>query len=310
MGFLVHIDQTAAVEGRSIHGNIHLLRNIIDYSYQKGFKCIILSLDQAKAFDRVDHNFMFQVLKKYGFGEDLLKWVNLLYTDIFSTVLVNGYLTDVFPVSRSVHQGCSLSALLYVLCIEPFACKVRSDGHISGFKLPGGSDESRISMYGDDWSFTVLDLKSVSKILNISEIYGLASGARLNKLKSWGLYIGNWGNMQNDLYGIQWCKDSIKICGVKLGNNDYVCETWENVWGKFKNVIKLNKIRNLKFFGKGVIFNSLALSKLWYVAAVFPINDVHIAKFKSEIFSFIWGDKTECLKREVLYNKGNKGWGG
>ena len=303
MGFLVNIDQTAAVVGRSIHDNIHLLRNVIDYSYQKDLKCIILSLDQAKAFDRVSHEFMFQVLKKYGFGEDLLKLVSLLYTDIFSTVLVNGFLTDTFPVARSVRQGCSLSPLLYVLCIEPFACKIRCDSHINGFKIAGGSSESRISMYADDCSLIVLVLKSVSKILNISEIYGLASGAKLNKLKSWGLLIGNWGNMQMDLYGIHWTKDNIKICGVKLGNHKFVEDTWETVWRKFWNVIKLNKLRDLRLFGKGVIINTLALSKLWYVVAVFPIDNDFIHKFKSEMFSSLWGGKTECLKRGVLYNK-------
>ena len=79
MGNLINVDQTAAVIGRLIHDNIHLLRNIIGYSNQKGLKCIILSLDQAKAFDRVNHDYMFQVLKNYGFGEDLLKWVKLLH---------------------------------------------------------------------------------------------------------------------------------------------------------------------------------------------------------------------------------------
>ena len=63
MGFLVNIDHTAAVVGRSIRHNIHLLCNVIDYSYEKGLKCIILSLDQAKAFDHVSYEFMFQVLK-------------------------------------------------------------------------------------------------------------------------------------------------------------------------------------------------------------------------------------------------------
>ena len=60
MGFLVNIDQTSAVMGRSIQDNIHLLRNIVDYVNQKQQKIIILSLDQSKAFDRVNHNYMFQ----------------------------------------------------------------------------------------------------------------------------------------------------------------------------------------------------------------------------------------------------------
>ena len=307
MGNLINIDQTAAVVGRSIQDNIHLLRNVINYSQQKGLKTIILSLDQAKAFDRVSHDFMFAALQKYGFGEDLINWVKLLYTDIYSMVLVNGFLTDPFPVLRSVRQGCSLSPLLYVLCIEPFACRIREDFHIQGFKIGNSGAESRISMYADDCSFTVMNLSSVSKILNISEIYGLASGAKLNKQKCWGLLLGNWGDIKKDLYGIQWTKVSVKICGVKFGNNDFVNETWDGVWGKFKNVIKLNNIRNLRLFGKGVVVNVLALSKLWYVAAVFPIESKIIDKFTSEIFSFLWGNKTECLKREVLFNRCNQG---
>ena len=63
----------AAVLARSTQDNVHLLRNMLDYSCQKKNKFILLSLDQSKAFDRVDHSFMFQVLKKFGFGPDLLK---------------------------------------------------------------------------------------------------------------------------------------------------------------------------------------------------------------------------------------------
>ena len=89
-------------------------------------------MDQSKSFIRVDHSLMFQVLKTFGFGPDLLKWVGLLYTRIKSVVLVNCHFTEAFVVSRSVWQGCSLSPLLYVFCIEPFACKIRKDNHIKG----------------------------------------------------------------------------------------------------------------------------------------------------------------------------------
>ena len=65
---LIHIDQTAVIPGRSIKEHIHLLINILDYSKQKDVKCILFSLDQSKAFYRVDHSFMFSVLKKFGFG--------------------------------------------------------------------------------------------------------------------------------------------------------------------------------------------------------------------------------------------------
>ena len=71
-------------------------------------------------------------------------------------------------------------------------------------------------MYADDCSFTVLDLKSVSKILNIAHIYDLATGAKLNKMKSWALYVCKWGDIQKKLYGIQWRTGMFKICGGQL----------------------------------------------------------------------------------------------
>ena len=113
----------------------------------------------------------------------------MLYCDIKCKVLVNGLFTEVYNVSRSVRQGCSLSPLLYVLCIEPFANVIRMDNHISGYKLPGSNDECRISQYAYDCTFVVTNTLSVVKILNICEFYGLVSGSRLNKEKSWGIYI-------------------------------------------------------------------------------------------------------------------------
>jgi len=75
MSDLVYIDQTCSVPGRSILDNTHLLRSVIDYVNQKNIFCGILSLDQEKAFDRVDHTFLFACLKQYGFGNSFLQWV-------------------------------------------------------------------------------------------------------------------------------------------------------------------------------------------------------------------------------------------
>ena len=148
--------------------------------------------------------------------------MNVLYFYIKSKVLVNGFFTEPFNVSSSVRQGCSLSPLLYVLCIEPFASVIRNDIHIKGFRLPGSSFECRISQYADDCTFTVWDTRSILKILNIYEIFGMASGSKLNKEKSLAVLIGDWDWREGDLYGIKWSHDNIKICGIKIGNSDFV----------------------------------------------------------------------------------------
>ena len=115
------------------------------------------------------------------------------------------------------------------------------------------------------------------------------------------LYLASWGEFNNKLYGLHCTKENIKVCGVKIGNGNSINETWEGIWNKFKNVINLNETRNLRLFGKSIIVNTLVCSKIWYTANVFPVPSFYVDRFNTEMFSFIWNDKTECLKRELLY---------
>ena len=103
-----------------------------------------------KLIDRVSHEYLFNVLRTFGFKSHFISLVKLLYTDVESRVLVNGYISNEFPVQRSVRQECSLSPLLYVLCIEPFAHRIRMDPMIKGIPLPGTTETAKMCQYADD----------------------------------------------------------------------------------------------------------------------------------------------------------------
>ena len=130
-------DQTCGVQGSYIGENVAFLRDVVELANEYNLPVALLSLDQEKAFDRVDRSFLFATLAKMGFGDNFLHWVRLLYTDIWSSVLVNGYTSRPFKSSRGVCQGCPLSPLLYVLSIEVLAANVRCHPDITGLRLPG-----------------------------------------------------------------------------------------------------------------------------------------------------------------------------
>ena len=69
--------------------------------------------------------FCLNVKKLMVFGENFIRWIKILYSDIQSSVLVNHFISDPFDICRGVRQGCTLSPLLYVLCLEPFINQVR-----------------------------------------------------------------------------------------------------------------------------------------------------------------------------------------
>ena len=143
-------DQTCGVPGRSIYENLFLLRDTLDYIDHKQLSAALISLDQEKAFDRVNHGFLQRVLSRFNFGPSFRQWVNIVYTDIHSCVLNNGWLSAKIKLDRGVRQGCPLSPLLYCLVAETLGQAIRRDDSIRGIPIPGVNKQSKVSQYADD----------------------------------------------------------------------------------------------------------------------------------------------------------------
>jgi exonuclease III len=187
MSSVVDSDQCCSVPGRSSEDNATILRDITDYlEVHERQACAFLSMDQEKAFDYVDWDFLGRVLAKMNFGPKLRAMIKCIYTDIQSAILSNGYVSPSFQVARGVRQGCPLSPLLFVLVAEVFGQAIRKSSEISGFRIPGGR-EVKISQYADDNTCIVTNSYGILKVIDIFHEYGRASGARLNTSKTHGL---------------------------------------------------------------------------------------------------------------------------
>lgn len=76
LGLLVHKDQSYCVPDRSIVDNLFLIRDVLDICKLSDVNVGLLSLDQEKAFDRVDHQYLFKTMKAFGFGDVFLSWMS------------------------------------------------------------------------------------------------------------------------------------------------------------------------------------------------------------------------------------------
>ena len=81
--------------------NGFVLRRLLNILYvkQNARDHAILSLDAEKAFDRVEWSYLFDVLKRFGFGEKYLKWIQLLYTGRVSEIATNNQISKPFNLS-------------------------------------------------------------------------------------------------------------------------------------------------------------------------------------------------------------------
>ena len=109
---MVSKSQTCAVRGRQIHHNLLLIREILTYAKREQLPAYIVSVDQEKAFDKVNRKYMFKVLQKHGLPAQFIRFIQALYSDAESSVIVNGFMTQFFPLERGVRQGCPASLSL------------------------------------------------------------------------------------------------------------------------------------------------------------------------------------------------------
>ncbi|CAM2097350.1 unnamed protein product [Caretta caretta] len=119
---VVHPDQTYTIPGCSIFDNLYLVQDLLELGCRDGLSFTLLSLDQEKAFHRVDHGYLLNTLQAFGFGTQFVGFLQVLYTSAECLVRLNWTLTEPVIFGRGVQQGCPLSGQLYALSIEPFLC--------------------------------------------------------------------------------------------------------------------------------------------------------------------------------------------
>ncbi len=90
IGWVIHVDQTYCVPNISIFDNIYLIRDILDISRSFGLNVGLISLDQEKAFDWVEHNYLWQTLREFGFSLSFITIIGVFYGNIESVLKING----------------------------------------------------------------------------------------------------------------------------------------------------------------------------------------------------------------------------
>ena len=132
-----------------------------------------------------------------------------------------------------MRQGCPLSPLLYVITIEVLAVCLRTPPKLTGITLPNSLEEFRSSGYADDTTVAATTDDSIAEVFNIYAKYQRASGAKLNRGKSKGLWAGSWKARIDAPHGLRWVKQ-LPLLGATFSVGDYTIPTWEPAVAKLE----------------------------------------------------------------------------
>ena len=114
---LPHV-QVGFRKGRGTRGQIANIHWITEHAVEFQKNIYLCFIDYAKAFDYVDHNKLWKILRELGIPDDLTCLLRNLYADQEATVRIEHGPKNWFQFGKGMHQGCILSPCLFHLYTE------------------------------------------------------------------------------------------------------------------------------------------------------------------------------------------------
>ena len=132
-------------ETRDQIANIHWIIEKAREFHQNIYFCFI---DYAKAFDCVDHNKLWKILKEVGIADHLTCLLRNLYAGQDATVRNGQRTPDCFHIGKGVHQGCIFSPCLFNLYVDYIMRNAGLEEAQAGIKIARGNINNL--KYADD----------------------------------------------------------------------------------------------------------------------------------------------------------------
>lgn len=289
--------QSAFIKGRHIHHHTRLILDILDYNYIVPHDSLILFLDFFKAFDSLEHPFLFKTLEAFGFGPKFCNIVRMFYKDINSSIALSQGFSNSFSVNRGIRQGCPISPILFIMAAELLAILFKMPPVIEGINI--FDKEFIISQFADD---TVLFLKNEHMIplaINQINMFSKASGLTLNLRKCEILPVHNC--RLKSIVSIP-VKNEVKYLGLVITKNSADQEN-ANIITRLNDVKKAFShwlSRDLSILGRILLSKAEGLSRLIYPCHSIFTSKETIQTSNSVIFKFIWRNKTHYIRKSQM----------
>ena len=175
-------------KGRGTRDQIAKIRWIMEKAREFQKHIYFCFIDYAKAFNCVDHNKLWKILKDMGIPDHLTCLLKNLYVGQEATVTTEHGTTDWFQIGQGVRQGCILSPYLFNLYAEYILRNAGLEETQAGIKIAGRNTNNL--RYADDTTFMAEgeeELKSLlMKVKEESEKVGLKLNIQKMKIMASG----------------------------------------------------------------------------------------------------------------------------
>lgn len=301
---IIDRSQHCSVPSRNMYSHLSATRDLISYVKKRNAAGYIVSLDQKKAYDRVEHEYLFTVLREYQFPDTLIATLRTAYAGNVARVCMANMLGEPIQLKRGIRQGCPLAPILFIIAIDPYLRAIQQDKLFRGIPLPG-SCCLKVLAYADDVTLYARDEVDVKEGLECFQSYARLSGAELNIEKSNTMALGSF-RQRPPVLGLP-LKDNVKILGITFNERGAAPNNWDIVKNKIDNTIKQTPASNMYMLERVYVVKAALCAKAWHVSRIQLPSPKQVRQIHKTIFRFIWSSPTERVPRDQLFNTTSTG---
>jgi len=190
-------------KGRGTRDQIANIRWIMEKAREFQKHIYFCFIDYAKAFDCVDHNKLWEILKEMGIPDHLICLLKNLYAGQEATVRTGHGTTDWFQIGKGVCQGCILVPCLFNLYAEYIMRNAGLEETQAGIKIAGRNLNNL--RYADDTTLMAESEEELKSLLMKVKVESEKVGLKLNIQKMnhgiWSHHFmgTRWGNSGNSV---------------------------------------------------------------------------------------------------------------
>ena len=163
--------QCGFIPGRN--GTTHILSlNTFFYDAIKNTNpAYILLLDTAKAFDSIDHDYLFRLLAKINLPPWVLNTIRSLFHDVSVFPALSSPTSVSIQIDRGVKQGCPLSPILFAIAYDPLLVALTNATCVP-------------KAFADDLGMPAEEITKIITALPIIDEFSEVSGLGVNREKT------------------------------------------------------------------------------------------------------------------------------
>ncbi|GAN07262.1 hypothetical protein MAM1_0154c06757 [Mucor ambiguus] len=301
LGRIINPFQSGFIQQRFICDNGMALSMVLEEAQAFKHTGAGILLDQEKAYNRVNADYLCAVLLRFGFPASFVSCIKLLFFGNDMYVNVNGHFTSAVKQERGIRQG------------DPLA----SNGTSTDMVTSRVSPAVKCLAYADDVCVFLRDELDLYRLQQHMANYSAVSNAKFNEDKSEAFslsgrrssaWVRAFEEMNVHTYYHHGSGAAFRYLGLYFAySHAQRVQTEEMLLNSVKTQCRIYGQRQLSILGRVTIVNSLILSKVWYSLRMLRPTKRFLEKVKSCVYQFVWQKKCPLIRKDLIFLPKSRG---